>query len=98
MANNELSGPLVATFLYNRLKKWKRRRFTYRFVFVPETIGAIAYLDRLGKELKEKVYSGLVLTCIGGKANLSYKLSRREEAPIDNVVRHLFESQRLKVR
>ncbi|TDX58936.1 DUF4910 domain-containing protein [Orenia marismortui] len=90
MANNELSGPLVATFLYNRLRKWKNRRFTYRFVFVPETIGAIAYLAKFGKELVERVYSGMVLTCIGGETNLNYKLSRDENNPIDNIVKHLF--------
>jgi aminopeptidase-like protein len=91
MANNELSGPIVATFLYNRIAKWKKRNFTYRFVFVPETIGSIAYLDRFGDKIKERIYSGLVLTCVGGKANLNYKLSRQEEAPIDKIIKHLFE-------
>ncbi|MFD2442705.1 DUF4910 domain-containing protein [Bacillus sp. CGMCC 1.16607] len=91
MANNELSGPIVATFLYNRLKKWKKRRFTYRFVFVPETIGSISYLYKFGNELKKNTYSGLVLTCLGGKVDLSYKHSRQGNAPIDRVVNHFFE-------
>src|SRR5690606_32835439 len=67
MANNELSGPIVATFLYNRLKGWENRELTYRFVFIPETIGAISYLSKYGQHLKEKLYSGAVITCIGGE-------------------------------
>lgn len=98
LANNELSGPITAAFLYQRLSKWKKRYFTYRFVFVPETIGSIAYLARFGKELKEKLYSGLVLTCTGGKVSLSYKLSRQEEAPIDKIVKHLFNSEKIEGR
>ncbi|OCL27610.1 hypothetical protein U472_03390 [Orenia metallireducens] len=95
MANNELSGPLVATFLYNRLKKWQNRRFTYRFIFIPETIGAIAYLHRFGTNLKEKLYSGLVLTCLGGETRLNYKLTKRGDAPVDKVVKHFFKDKYL---
>ncbi len=95
MANNELSGPITAAFLYRRLAAWEKRRFTYRFVFVPETIGSITYLARFGRELKEKLYSGLVLTCTGGKASLSYKMSRWEDAPIDKIVRHVFNSKQI---
>ncbi|MED4730256.1 DUF4910 domain-containing protein [Aneurinibacillus migulanus] len=97
MANNELSGPIVAAFLYRRLAAWKNRRFTYRFVFVPETIGSISYLHHFGHEMKEKVHTGLVLTCLGGTGKnkeeipLSYKYSRKEHAPIDEIVAHLFE-------
>ncbi|RXT04585.1 DUF4910 domain-containing protein [Ammoniphilus sp. CFH 90114] len=90
LANNELSGPLVATLLYKRLAGWKKRRYTYRFVFVPETIGSIAYLSEFGDQLKAKVAGGFVLTCLGGVKRLSYKLSRREQSPIDRVVKHLF--------
>ena len=97
MANNELSGPIVAAFLYNRLKNWKNRRFTYRFVFNPETIGSITYLHKYGDELKEKMYSGMILTCLGGEnSDLSYKLSRRENSPLDNVVKHVFDKKIVK--
>ncbi|MCG8514477.1 MAG: DUF4910 domain-containing protein [Halanaerobiales bacterium] len=98
MANNELSGPITAAFLYQRLLGWPKRRFTYRFVFVPETIGTIAYLAHFGPELKEKIYSGLVLTCIGGKADLTYKLSRREDTPLDRIIRHLFSTEAISGR
>lgn len=87
MANNELSGPIVATFLYNRLKQWKEREFTYRFVFIPETIGSIAYLHKYGSYLKENLYSGAVLTCLGGKEKrLSYKKSRKDHTPLNELI------------
>ncbi len=96
MANNELSGPVTAAFLYRRLASWPRRRFTYRFVFVPETIGSITYLHRFGAKLKESLYSGLVLTCLGGLEHpLSYKTSRRGSSPVDQVVEHLFRFESL---
>lgn len=96
MANNELSGPIVATFLYNRLKQWENRELTYRFVFLPETIGSIAYLSKYGQHLKENMYSGAVLTCLGGKEHqLSYKASRNTNAPLNNLLTYLNESGQL---
>lgn len=90
MANNELSGPIVAAFLYNRMKEYRDRKFTYRFVFVPETIGSIAYLHRFGEHLRKNVYSGFVLTCLGGKNYpLSFKRSRNKKAPINKIVDYL---------
>jgi len=90
LANNELSGPLVLTSLYNRLSNWDHRKFTYRFVVVPETIGALTYLSEHGHDLREKLVGGLVLTCLGGpEDHLSYKLTRREDALLDDVVRHV---------
>ncbi|UPW83780.1 DUF4910 domain-containing protein [Lysinibacillus sp. Ag94] len=90
MANNELSGPIVAAFLYNRIKQWENRELTYRFVFLPETIGSIAYLSKYGQHLKENMYSGAVLTCLGGKEHqLSYKKSRNTNAPLNNLVTYL---------
>lgn len=92
MANNELSGPIVAAFLYNRIKQWENRELTYRFVFLPETIGSIAYLSKYGQHLKENMYSGAVLTCLGGKEHqLSYKKSRNINAPLNNLLTYLNE-------
>lgn len=84
MANNELSGPLVLTMLYQRIRRWENRKYTYRFVINPETIGSIAYLSRHGEELKKNVMAGLVLTCLGGDEKLlRYKATRRENTPFD---------------
>jgi aminopeptidase-like protein len=98
MANNELSGPIVAAFLYNRIKKWKSRRFTYRFVLAPETIGSIAYLSRYGAEMKKYLHAGFVLTCMGGQGSLSYKNSRHEIADVDLLAQHMFKEGRIEGR
>jgi len=76
MANNELSGPLVAAFLYRRLAALSSRRLTYRFVFLPETIGSIVYLGLRGPVLKEKLIAGFVVTCVGDPGPFNYKRSR----------------------
>lgn len=88
LANNELSGPLVLLGLYLRLAAWKRRRYTYRFVLNPETIGSVCYLHLHGEHLKKHMVAGLVLTCLGGpRPHLSYKTSRRGNAQIDRLAR-----------
>lgn len=89
MANNELGGPLALAMLYQKIMKWKKRNFSYRFLVNPETIGAIAYLSRFGNELAKKMHSGIVLTCLGGDMPLTYKASRQKTAPIDKVISHL---------
>lgn len=90
MANNELSGPLVLAMLYQRIKEWKDRYYTYRFVVNPETIGSIAYLSRYGEELKQRIHTGLVFTCLGGnEKNLRYKKSRMNSAPFDCLVSYM---------
>jgi len=90
LANNELSGPLVMTSLYNRIAAWDNRKFTYRFVVIPETIGSLTYLSKYGDHLQENLVAGLVLTCLGGPEEiLSYKRTRREDVLIDNVVHHI---------
>lgn len=76
MASNELSGPLVSAFIYEELKKKADRKYTYRFVFVPETIGVIYYLSKFGNHLKEKLAAGYVITCIGDDGKFTYKKSR----------------------
>ena len=57
MANNELSGPVVAAFIGKWLAS-QPRRYTYRIIFIPETIGSITYLSRHLQELKQNVIAG----------------------------------------
>lgn len=89
MANNELSGPLVSAFLWKRLSEWDRRRLTYRFVFLPETIGSIAYLARMGAHLVERLIAGYVVTCIGDAGEFTYKRSRRHDCLADRAAVHV---------
>ena len=65
MANNELSGPTVATFLAKILGQCSNLTYTYRFVFCPETIGSLCYINKNLETLKCKVEAGFVFTCIG---------------------------------
>jgi aminopeptidase-like protein len=87
MANNELSGPLLAIALYRRLAALPERRWTYRFVFNPETIGSIAYLHHNGDALRRNLIAGIVLTCVGDDGPYSVKFSRRGGTMIDRIAR-----------
>ncbi|MFN6038115.1 MAG: DUF4910 domain-containing protein [Bacteroidota bacterium] len=89
MANNELSGPLVLSFLYEKILSLKKRRFSYRFIFVPETIGAISYLSRNGALLKEKVFAGYVITCVGDSGQFTFKRSKRRDDLVNVVAEHV---------
>jgi len=95
MANNELSGPLAATFLARRIAGWRRRRLTYRFVFVPETIGAIAYLSLRGEHLKRHVAAGYVVTCVGLDQPFTYQRSQRHDTLADRAALHVLRSSAL---
>ncbi len=92
MASNELSGPLVSSFLYQALKT-KKLRYTYRFVFVPETIGSIYYLSRYGNHLKEKLVAGFVITTIGDDGKFTYKKTRRGNALPDRATELVLKQQ-----
>ncbi len=80
LANDNLSGVVVATALAQILSG-KRLRYSYRFLFIPGTIGAIAWLAR-NQEAAAQIRHGLVLTCLGDAGNFHYKKSRRGNAEI----------------
>lgn len=65
MANNECSGPALLTELIRYVSALDNRKYTYRFLLNPETIGAITYLSRNYRHLKEHLKAGLVLSCVG---------------------------------
>jgi len=83
MANNELSGPLVTAMLCKRLAELPKRRFTYRFAFLVETIGSIAYLERNQELFKEKLHAGYVITCTGNDTPFRYKRSAIGDSAAD---------------
>ncbi len=93
MANNELSGPLVQAFLYRKIAAMPKRKYTYRFVFAPETVGVVAYLHKHGFHLKEKLIAGYVLTCCGDAGNFVYKQSKRINSLADIAARHVLKHQ-----
>jgi aminopeptidase-like protein len=89
MANNELSGPVVTTALAKWLVSLKNREYTYRIIFIPETIGSIVYLSMNYKYLKKYVIAGFNITCIGDDHCYSYLPSRDGETLSDRVALHV---------
>ncbi len=88
LANDNLSGITVAAQLARTLRAMGSRRYTYRFLFAPGTIGSIAWLSR-NADVLPRLRHGLVLTGLGGPGALVYKRSRRGERTIDRAAAHV---------
>ena len=88
MANNELSGPCVAIALAGYLNNLKERRFSYRFVFIPEIIGSAAVLENKMNHLKENVFAAFNLTCVGDNRTWSFMPSRNGKTYSDKIALH----------
>ena len=89
LANDNLSGVGTATFLAKHLDNVKLR-CSYRFLFIPGTIGAITWLS-LNRDSVGHIKNGLVLTGVGDSGKITYKKSRRGDAEIDGVAKHVLE-------
>ena len=89
MANNELSGPCVQTELIKYLKALSHRRYTYRFVFIPETIGSITYLSRNLEMLQQHVKAGFVLSCVGDNRTYSMVSTKYADTLTDRVLENV---------
>lgn len=91
LANDNLSGIALALFLAQHLSTIKHR-YSYRFLFIPGTIGSITWLS-LNEDKTSRIKHGLVLASVGAGDKFTYKKSRRGNAEIDrtvlNVLRHL---------
>lgn len=87
LCNDNLSGIAVAMALARELN-YQRHRFTFRFLFIPGTIGAITWLA-LHEDAARRIHGGLVLAGIGDAAPLAYKKSRQGNAEIDCAVEHM---------
>lgn len=93
MANNELSGPVVSIFLAKWLLGLKERRYNYRFVIIPETIGSIVYLSKHLEHLKKYVKAGFVLSCLGDDHAYSLIHTPKENTLSDKVALHTLKNK-----
>ncbi|WP_429122721.1 DUF4910 domain-containing protein [Aeromonas allosaccharophila] len=89
MANNELSGISVAAYLAKWLGERQNNKYTYRFVFIPETIGSITYLSKNIITLKSNVFAGFNISCVGDNRCYSYLPSRNGKTISDIISLHV---------
>ena len=89
MANNELSGPAVSIYLAKWLQSLPKRRYTYRLIYIPETIGSITYLSKNITHLKRHVVAGYNISCVGDDRTFSYIPSRSGNTLADRAAKNV---------
>lgn len=89
MANDNLSGPTVVTFLAKWLQEIDKTDYSYRIIFIPETIGSITYLSQNYKDMKNKIIAGFNVSCVGDDRAYSYLPSRDGKSISDLVAKHV---------
>ena len=92
MANNECSGPALLVYLANYIKSLKKRKYSYRLILVPETIGAITYLSRNLDVMQKNIIAGFNLTCVGDDRTYSIVHSRYRDTLADRVLTNVLKS------
>ena len=93
LANDNLSGIGVATMLARHIQTL-RRRYSYRFLFIPGTIGSLTWLAR-NEDKVQSITHGLVLSCLGDAGGMTYKQSRRGDTAIDRIVAHVLHHEKV---
>ena len=89
MANNELSGPAVTIALAKTILANKNRKYSYRVIFIPETIGSITYLSKHVDYLKQHVIAGYNISCVGDDRTYSYVESPYADTLADRVAQNV---------
>lgn len=89
MANNELSGPAVMVALAKKNLANENRRYSYRIIFIPETIGSITYLSKNLDYLKKHVIAGYNISCVGDDRTYSYVESPYADTLADRVAQNV---------
>ncbi len=89
LANDNLSGMLMTAFLARELQNRKNLKYTYRIIWVPETIGAISYCYKNEKAMKN-IDMGLVVSTVGGPGEFGFKESWQSDHPINKLIEEVF--------
>tara|TARA_Y100000816_G_scaffold289820_1_gene277076 strand:- start:1059 stop:2384 length:1326 start_codon:yes stop_codon:yes gene_type:complete len=97
MANNELSGPLVWSFLYKYLKMTGPHNYTYRFVCAPENIGAASFLHKNKKNVKN-IVAGYIVQCAGNGKIVTFKKSRLATSLADRAALNIIKNSKFKYK
>tara|TARA_B100000989_G_C19532208_1_gene470724 strand:+ start:4274 stop:5620 length:1347 start_codon:yes stop_codon:yes gene_type:complete len=92
MANNELSGVVVLISVTKKILKFNNRNYSYRILFIPETIGSIAYISKNFNELKNKIFAGYVINCLGDNGIFSHIPSRYGDTISDKAIEFTFKN------
>ncbi len=97
MANNELSGPVVSIFLSDWLSK-RKNNYSYRFIFIPETIGSIYYISKNLTHLKKRVLSIFNVNCVGDTKKTSLLSTKYGDLSIDKLVQNILNKNKIKFK
>ena len=93
MANDNVSGPAVAVVLAERIKELcltgDLKKYSYRFIFIPETIGSIMYLSKHFEYMKEHILAGFNLTCVGDDRTYSFVNTRYADTLADKLLENV---------
>jgi aminopeptidase-like protein len=95
MANNEVSGMVLSSFLAKYILEKKNLKYSYRFIFIPETIGSVAYIKKNFSEMKKKIIAGFNITCVGDEGKFSLLFSKDENKLSDRFAKKVFKSKKL---
>ncbi len=98
MANNELSGPIVSMSLIDYFSKLPKPSKSLRFIFIPETIGSLVFLNKNLKKLKKNFLAGFNLTCIGDERMHSCMLSKYSDSISDDAIIKAYKKLKLKFK
>ena len=98
MANDNLSGPIVSMSLINYFYKLKNLEKTIRFIFIPETIGAITFLNKNLSYLKENVIGGFNLSCVGDDKHHSCMFTKYENTLSDTSITEAYNKLKIKFK
>ncbi|MBT4258306.1 MAG: DUF4910 domain-containing protein, partial [Nitrospina sp.] len=93
LANDNLSGVILTAFLAKELLQ-KKLKFSYRFIFAPETIGAIAYCAK-NETIMKSIDTGLIVSCVGGPGKFSYKQSFDKSHYINFLTEEVFRDEKI---